>query len=325
MSEADTSGDSARKNTAELWLFLAPRPLLDYPKIANYARRGPAALGQVTRLARQFKDLADDGLVVGPPLPGGSSSLAFAGRLAGHDVVVKCHRRRDRAQREIQSLTLMAAAGCAPSVLGAKGNIIILERVRPGLPLRDSYPYPDSTLHDAGALLERIAACPLPRSRRRVEDYALNDVLRGPVGQHVRAMAAGESPGQVVVCDARRAADIIAAARAQRESITRLRLCHGDFHDYNLLSHASGWIAIDPRDLVVGDPHADVARLAVSVACRDARPVTEAVERICAGNQLLPQQCQIWTRLWALQVLGFLWGVGAGDSPDAATCRVMLD
>jgi streptomycin 6-kinase len=305
------------------WAFTAHLSPFAYPKVAKYAK-SPATRGFITRLTRQFTELADTGLEVGPPLAGGVSSLAFAGRLADRDVVVKCHRDRDRTLREVQALTCMAEAHAVPAVLGCTGNAIILERVLPGIQLRAFRPYPDTALQAVGALLERIAACPLPRARRRVEAYALGDVESGPVGQHLRTTEAGIPPGPFVVCDALAATRVLAAAHEQKSHSKLIRLCHGDFHDGNLLTHDVGWMAIDPRDLVVGDPHVDVGRLAVSVALGASQDLYTAVERICAGTQFHPDRAMIWARVWALQVLGFLWGVGVGDSPQATACRAML-
>ncbi len=162
-----------------------------------------------------------------------------------HPVWRKRARSRAELRREVEALRLLGPP--AVRLLRVEGEVLVLERVRPGTPVAAR---PDDEA--LAAITETLMAlwmpvppgCGLPTVRQ--ECTALYDEYA------VKPLPAA------VVHAARRMLDQLLRDPAQD------RVLHGDLHQQNLLwSTGRGWVAIDPHG-VVGDPGYDVGPLLIN-------------------------------------------------------------
>lgn len=109
-------------------------------------------------------------------------------------------------------------------------------------------------------------------------------------------------------------------------SFAQTTLVHGDYHHYNVLRSAGGYVAIDPKPLV-GEPEFDVAPFLWNPIGQMPPTVEQAQRRISAfaASGLDPERI----RQWAI-VRGVCLGLplGAGETEDASpqlrTVRLLL-
>ena len=166
-------------------------------------------------------------------------------RVVEHPVWRKRARSRAELRREVEALRLLGPP--AVRLLRVEGEVLVLERVRPGTPVA-ARPDDEALGAITAALLAlwvpAPAGCGLPTVRQ--ECTALYDE------DAVKVLPAA----------------IVHAARSMLDQLLRDpaqdRVLHGDLHQQNLLWSADrGWVAIDPHG-VVGDPGYDVGPLLIN-------------------------------------------------------------
>jgi len=226
------------------------------------------------------------------PLPGGEVALVMAARVASGEAVLKVSPRSPGAApgHEAEALALWAGAGVAPALLGVRdgGHTLLLERVRPGLSLRDTGAGAQEILQTIGALCRRI--------HLRVEHHRLPTLA-----EHAREDGWFDALAGTPEC-----------AELQRlcASSAADRLLHVDLHWLNVLRGADGWLAIDPKGCV-GDPCAEVWALfdgppRTGIPCDPAAArahVRRLVDVYARAAGLDPERVDAWVRIRALVTL----------------------
>lgn len=249
------------------------------------------------------------GLHIDGPLDGVREPNVIAASSKDRDVVLKCPRGSDDVRGEAQAMAILYSRGLAPrSELCAE--VLVIDRVRPGTPMSvlwKAAPKADVTKHleVAGTLLASMAGLGTGRLTLTVDALLRRDVARslGPTGEVTTSVLA---PATVL------------ATLADLDALAPLAgapsLCHGDFHPGNILLAGTNWVVIDPR-AVVGDPCADVGRMAVSLALGLGWDLEESVTTLSSAARLSPARAVVWARAWLLQTLGHHWRYVEQDGP----------
>lgn len=142
--------------------------------------------------------------------------------------------------------------GLAPRVLrqDAWTWSLLLERVRPGVPLSRLGLPADETIRMGGVLHARLAGMPVPAGVPMLPDLMRPFVVKAEVA----LPSAGLGPD----------AGLVSAGLEEYHRLLELNagdaLLHGDFNPGNVLSDGAGWKVIDPKPMV-GDPAFDLPPL----------------------------------------------------------------
>ncbi|QZN87202.1 aminoglycoside phosphotransferase family protein [Cellulomonas sp. C5510] len=267
------------------------RPVGDGPAVlalpaalGGGAGRSPGGAEWIARLP-QLVDRAVRrwGLTLGDPFPSGSVSwCAPVTGPDGADLVLKVAFPHDEARHEAAVLRAWqattgragAAAGGAAVRLVAHHEAdwaLLLERVRPGTPMRTVRTPVVARLAAGADVLRVLHAAPVPDGLPALRDVAARsaglseqraaDAARGGVGVDVGLLRAG-------------------VEEMRRPEPRRVVQLHGDLNPGNLLRGPHGWVALDPKALR-GDPAYDAAPLLEQVGdpWRAADPRAELAER----------------------------------------------
>ncbi len=223
-------------------------------------------------------------------LGGGNVALVATGTCAsGEPVVVKVGPRGDPDDAELaaepEALAHWRSTGAVVQLLGARdqGATLLLERLRPGLPLDGAGLGARDRLVELGRLVARLhAAGPAPESLPHLSAWA---------GPWRRALAA----------DPASAAEMEELLAPAPDDV----LLHADLHGGNALRHGGAWRVIDPKG-VRGDRSADAWALVDPLAPplpagpRGARRAARGRVGAYAGAAGLdPDRVAAWTRLRA--------------------------
>jgi streptomycin 6-kinase len=239
-----------------------------------------------------------------------SSHLAF-GRRGSVPVVLKTLRSgsdEGRAAAVLQAFHGRGMVRLLESVPGA----VLLERLCPGTPVatRSLSGADDEATQVLAAVLSRFPPARGPAGCPTVEDwgkgfstYLGSDDEQIPRGLVERAQAWYQS-----------------LARSQR----RVRLLHGDFHHYNVLSdQGRGWLAIDPKG-VIGEVEYELgAALRNPAECLPTFASPRAIERRLSqfGKHLRLNLDRVLGWAYAQAALSAIWSIEDGQavSPDDPT------
>lgn len=188
-------------------------------------------------------------LTAGDPFPSGSASWCAPARdPAGADLVLKISFPHAEARDEAAVLRAWHGHG-AVRLLDAHAPdwALLLDRVRPGAPLRAARTPVPHRLAAAADVLRALHAAPAPDGLPALTEVAAGwAALVEQRADAARAAGARPDPGQV------RAALAVLRAPAGGTPV----VLHGDYNPGNLLRTADGWCAIDPKALR-GDPAYD--------------------------------------------------------------------
>jgi streptomycin 6-kinase len=247
------------------------------------------------------------GVVVETILPGGSLSYALAGtRADGCAVVLKLLAPWSHAAATTEARALAGWKGCGVVELlehSPNGRVLLLRRVKPGLPFTPSGVEAADCARVARTLTA-IASAP--------EVAELPDLQTSVRERFARARASGREGAPVtgVQIDAAQSRALELA-----ESASMRGPVHGDAQDKNLLvDEGGGLVAIDPEP-ALGDPHFDAALWALT-----HRP-GEGVRERCAelARVLAFDEGRLWSWCLALAVAEV-----ALDVPDRARAQRRL-
>ncbi len=205
-------------------------------------------------------------------------------------------------ERAVEALRLLGPA--AVRLLGVEGDILLLERVRPGraaaalpdeartravaealprlwTPVPGSCGLPDVE-QECAALYDERAAAPLPVDLVRAARRTLEDLL-------------GDAPVPCVL--------------------------HGDLHPHNLLwSDDRGWVAIDPHGLI-GDPGYDVGPLLINPwTAEAARSLDRRLAQLADVLGMAVDRLAAWGLVRA--VLAEAWHVQDTGAPAGGPLQV---
>jgi aminoglycoside phosphotransferase (APT) family kinase protein len=215
---------------------------------------------------------------LGPPIASGNEAELFAW---GDRVLKLSKRQGDPSQAELEARTLAALApiGLAPAV----GDVIeingrwgvVMERIdRPvlGSALADPATLP-MMLDLMVTLHRRIHALPAPDG--------LPDLQARLAGRIGRADRLGASRRDALI-------------ERLRELPAGDRLCHGDFHPFNILGMDEDARVIDWLDATRGPPAADVCRTYVLASAYDRGLAEAYVEAYLAASGLERTAVEAW-------------------------------
>lgn len=191
-------------------------------------------------------------LTTGDPFPSGSASWCAPARdAAGTDLVLKVSFPHAEARDEAAVLRAWRGRGAVRLVdVDPPDWALLLDRVRPGTPLRAARTPVVRRLGEAADVLRALHAGPDGDDLPDLPDLA--DVAAGwaTLLEHradaARAAGARPDPGQV-----RAAATVLRAPTPDGAVVL-----HGDLNPGNLLRTRQGWCAVDPKPLR-GDPAYD--------------------------------------------------------------------
>jgi streptomycin 6-kinase len=217
---------------------------------AGRTPEGAAWIDELPALVARARDRWS--LTPGDPFPSGSASWCAPVRdPAGTDLVLKISFPHAEARDEAAVLRAWQGRGAVRLVdEHAPDWALLLERVRPGTPLRAARTPVPRRLAEAADVLRALHAEPAAAGLGDLPGLA--DVAAGwaTLVEHraETALAAGArpDPGQV------RAAVAVLRAATPAGAV----VLHGDLNPGNLLRTRDGWIAIDPKPLR-GDPAYD--------------------------------------------------------------------
>lgn len=178
---------------------------------------------------------AEWGIALGAPFPLARYSYVAP---AGENAVLKVTPASDdEADEEADALALWGGSGAVPLLRhDRERRALLLGRARPGDDLASLDEEQATAIAvDVGRRLWRPAGRPFRR-----------------VGDHVHRWLERPEDGA-----GRRLLPIARRLFAELE-VSATTLVHGDFHHHNVLSSASGYVAIDPKPML-GEPEYDVA------------------------------------------------------------------
>lgn len=249
------------------------------------AGRSPGGAQWLARLPRLVdRAVRRWDLTLGDPFPSGSVSwCAPATGPDGADLVLKVSFPHDEARHEATVLRAWqrAAAG-GPGAHTAGGAVrlvahhepdwaLLLERVRPGTPMR-AVRTPVAARLAAGAdVLRVLHAAPVPAGLPALRDVAAR---WADLAEH-RATEAARAGVRVDTGLLRAGAEEL-----RRPEPPRVVALHGDLNPGNLLRGPDGWVALDPKALR-GDPAFDPAPLIEQVGdpWRSSDPAAALTDR----------------------------------------------
>lgn len=207
-----------------------------FQSIADYARSGKvnhrwlnSLPEQLTTLSREWElELgAELGEQIGADFSSGVSSVVLACTGPLGDAVLKLAPDSYALAEEVAMLRQFAPSGRVPAVLAAKKGAVLLEAIRPGIPVEQLPQAPSPT--DYARFLNELHAVGDPKSAPR------------EMGDWLELMYGWTERGGLDVTESRRIAEGLIAAPADRV------LLHGDLHLGNVLaSDTKGLVARSP-------------------------------------------------------------------------------
>lgn len=219
-------------------------------------------------------------------------------------------RVRDARDLQAQAETLRAfGSHRAVDVLDVRPGELVLERLRPGVPLAAQATEDEAMQAVAGLLTD--GGWPAPLESTRAEPLALfARALGAPDPRLARAAA--------ILRELVAAADVVA-------------LLHGDLHYGNVLSSdraRGGFLLIDAKG-AIGDPAFDVGYLVgrPMPAARDGLPLARAIERRLAflPGALGLDRTRVAAFAYVTAALSLAWAIEDGDvSQEAFAAAVDL-
>ncbi len=225
------------KHVLENWRDSLPEDAEDI--IADVRDRLAAAID-----AWQLTDLV--------PMPGGEVALVFAVSSPSGEAVLKVNPSLagevDVLAAEPRALGLWSGLGIAPQVYGTRddGMTMLLERVRPGMTLREA-------TTDSLRVVEALGAL-CPSLHQQVRPGLFCRLADGPEANAWRRELVGTRE-----CD-----ELERLLRGSSED----RLLHTDLHCINALRSGDRWVVIDPKPHL-GDRHAEVFAFMYGAPLRD--------------------------------------------------------
>ncbi|GAA3462952.1 phosphotransferase [Saccharothrix longispora] len=250
-------------------------------------RFGPEVADWCAALPSRVEDLARAwGLVIGPDMPPGASSVVVSGTRDGLPVALKLSPDDAFLAGQTAALRHLAPSGRVPAVLAEAPGAALLAAVVPGT-MAEELPVPP-TPHEWAALAADLHGVPIPAGtwpdlRDRCEE-AFTRVGRRLTDPAVAAHVTPESWDRART-----------RCRALLDSRPRV-LLHGDLHLGNVLVGPRGLVAIDPRPCV-GDPCFDVVDYVLDGARHEG--VTARAAEVAAAASLDPGRLHAWARALA--------------------------
>ncbi|MFI5934317.1 aminoglycoside phosphotransferase family protein [Actinoplanes sp. NPDC051494] len=282
----------------------------DLPVVRELSRTvsGRRWLATLPRLIDEVSDAF--GLVLGPPLHGGSCSWVAPATLAdGTEVILKIGWPHREMYAEPAALRLWDGHGAVRLFRHDPGrHALVLERCLPGEQLAAQILRPAESLRIAADVLRRLWSAGVPELRPTQDVGTIEPLVdvAGDLGDLVtermaRLRPAGFDPG-LVEQGARLLHDL--PASAPREVVL-----HGDFNPGNILSSGDNWVAIDPKPLI-GDPAYDLWPLLDQTGHPYAEPdpdrsLRERIAVLAAELDLDPGRIAAWAV--ARKVEAALW------------------
>ena len=278
----------------------------DHVRQRLFGVHGEAAARWFERLPAEVDRLAEEwGFELGEPFAYLSYAYVAPVRMSdGSEAVLKAQPPHTESRSGLPALAAWAGRG-AVRLLAAEpgGSYELLERVRPGVMLRDSGLDDDEATRILVRSMPRLWVTP-------PNDPALITLRRWGRGlaAYVDAHAAGEGP---------LAHDLVVRARDTYAEMLATspepKLLHGDLHHGNLLSaQREAWLVIDPKG-VVGDPAFEVSPLFFNPHpfVRSSADIPALVRRryaiACEELDLDPHRIAAWG--FARAVLSHCWSV----------------
>ena len=228
------------------------------------------------------------------PLGEGEVAVVLSARALGRDVVVKANPRvaghTDELDGEAAGLAFWAPTGAVVPPLDSRddGATMLMERVRPGVALRDANRSERATLAELGSLAGRLHAAGPPPAGKFLPLGASS------LGHRLTAALEGQPE----------AAELADLLRPKQDDV----LIHADLHSLNALQADGAFKAIDPKPHL-GDRHADVFELILDPFLelpqgrRDARALAaERLRRYAKAASLDLERAQTWTRVLARSI-----------------------
>lgn len=227
-----------------------PVPVAVPAALRSGAGRAPGGAAWIARLPVLVARALDRwDLTAGEPFVSGSASwCAPVTGPGGSDLVLKVSFPHDEARDEAAVLRAWRGRG-APLLVDAHAGdqALLLERVRPGTPLRAARTPVGRRLAEGADLLRVLHGTPGPAGLPELTAVAA--VWAGLMEQR-----AGGCRARGVALDPGLLASALDVLRAPAPS--RVVLLHGDLNPGNLLRGPDGWCAIDPKAMR-GDPAYD--------------------------------------------------------------------
>lgn len=208
------------------------------------------------RLPALIADVAQEwGLRVGDVLDTGATSVVLeAVTLGGAPAVLKLSPDAAFLHRQSQMMTVLSPTGRAPAVLAHRTEVLLLERVVPGLPVSSDQTRPPS-VHEWASLLRDLHAVPTAGIEERLTDRC-EEMFTRIGARQARAEVRDRIPDEAWH-------RMVAQCRELLEAGPRQVSIHGDLHLGNVLaSDSRGLMVIDPK-LCVGDPCFDMVDFVV--------------------------------------------------------------
>ncbi len=218
-----------------------------------YAQRGAQWLERLPALIADCERRWS--LTVLPPFePLSYNYVAPATRAGGADVVLKLGVPNPELHTEIEALRFYDGRGSARLLQAdAEQGVLLLERLKPGMPLSDLPDDQQATSIAAGVMRQLWRPAPAQHSFPTLAHWAAG---MGRLRQHFDG---GVGPLPVALVErAEKLFDELISSMGEPV------LLHGDLHHYNILSaQRQAWLALDPKG-VVGEPEHEVCALLIN-------------------------------------------------------------
>ncbi|WP_067500083.1 aminoglycoside phosphotransferase family protein [Actinoplanes sp. TFC3] len=286
----------------------------DLPVVRELSRTadGRRWLGELPGLIDEVSDAF--GLMLGPPLHGGSCSWVAPATLAdGTAVILKIAWPHREMYAEPAALRLWDGHGAVRLFRhDPVRHALVLEQCLPGEQLAAQVlPAADKLRLGADVLRELWSAgVPEGRPAHNAESIETLVDVAGDWGDLVTERMGRIHPAYdagLVAEGARLLHDL--PASAPREVVL-----HGDFNPGNILSAGDGWVAIDPKPLI-GDPAYDVPPLLLQSATSDT-DLRELTAVLAAELDLDPARISAWCV--ARKVESALWRAHHNQQAEGA-------